>query len=166
MSTLSSDTFGYLFFDSDAYAPRLKNEVRDEQDVDAHMDGVYPNRRGRKNETDVSTITKLFQKNILPKLEDWFSFIEVKSQRNITMNLYVRFSGFLRMYFLFWCSCLNDFPGLVHFVFIDRLHGQIFAPTLISDQSAFQTNDPSTNYTLEKKVWLVFEKFILHFLFN
>lgn len=101
MSTLSSDTFGYLFFDSDAYAPRLKNEVRDEQDVDAHMDGVYPNRRGRKNETDVSTITKLFQKNILPKLEDWFSFIEVKSQRNITMNLYVRFSGFLRMYFLF-----------------------------------------------------------------
>lgn len=97
ISLITSTTFAYLFFDSDQYTPRVNDEIRQEQEADVQMDGVYPDEvRQRRNEYNVSPLTKILRRKILSKLEDWFSFLEVKSHRNITMNLYVQRQIFLR----------------------------------------------------------------------
>lgn len=153
---LTSAAFAYLFFESDEYAPLMNSERRrEEQPTDVQMDGIDTDGiRRRRNEYDVSSIAKILRRKTLSKLEDWFQFIEVKSQRNITMNLYVlrNMSWIIEILFL-WPS-LNEFAGLVHFVFIDRLHGQIFAPNLIPDPFVLSSLNSSNNYILEKKVRL------------
>ncbi|CAF4803734.1 unnamed protein product [Rotaria sp. Silwood1] len=73
------------------------------------------------------------------KLEDWFSFIEIKSQRNITMSF-----------------CHNDFPGLVHFALIDRFRGHICTPALYTDDNQHHlmtiNNTNGMEQFLEKKI--------------
>ncbi|CAF1048646.1 unnamed protein product [Adineta steineri] len=144
MSRLSTDVFRHLFFDSDDYARRCSIDLDHDHEVDVQMDGIdIIDTRFRRNEYDTSRMTKMLRKKIILQLEDWFSFIEVKSQRNITMNF-----------------CHNDFPGLVHFVFIDRNRGQICSPALITDnQQQYELKCNSTDgieHILEKKI-LAFE---------
>ena len=88
MSRFSTDAFRYLFFDSDEYARRSGIDTDKEQEAEVQMDGVNATEtRHRKNEYDTSPMTRKLQRKINGRLQDWFSFIEVKAQRNITMSL-------------------------------------------------------------------------------
>jgi hypothetical protein len=90
MSRLTTDAFRHLFFDSDEYARRSGVDTDKDHELDVQMDGVNSTEtKHRKNEYDTSPMTKILRKKIIIRLEDWFSFIEVKSQRNITMNMFV-----------------------------------------------------------------------------
>jgi len=96
MSRLSTEAFRHLFFDSDEYARRSGVDI-ERQESEVQMDDVGPDEPPlRRNEYDTSPMTKRLRKKIIIQLEDWFfSFVEVKSQRNITMNLFVERKNFV-----------------------------------------------------------------------
>jgi len=75
----SIDVFHHLFFDSDEYA--LVNNTNDQEtDLSMNEDSVVE-----------SPMIQTLRNKLFSQLGDWFSFIEIKSQRNITMSLFVFF---------------------------------------------------------------------------
>ncbi|CAF3401827.1 unnamed protein product [Rotaria socialis] len=127
MSDFSIDLFHHLFFESNEYViPNNNDEKTNSLRADNHL-------------FESSPMTESLRNKLSIQLEDWFSFIEIKSQRNITMSF-----------------CNNDFPGLVHFALIDRLRGHICTPALYTDdnQNSFMSgnNLHGMEQFLEKKI--------------
>ncbi|PVD30652.1 hypothetical protein C0Q70_09925 [Pomacea canaliculata] len=73
---------------------------------------------------------------IQEELMDYRDYLSVKAQRNITMTSY-----------------LDDFPGLVHFIYVDRHYHQMMAPSLniISDQGKMDAT-----VFFKEKIWNMF----------
>ncbi|CAF3813802.1 unnamed protein product, partial [Rotaria magnacalcarata] len=127
MSAFSIDLFYHLFFESNEYViPNNNDEKTNSLRTDNHL-------------FESSPMTESLRNKLSIQLEDWFSFIEIKSQRNITMSF-----------------CNNDFPGLVHFALIDRFRGHICTPALYTDdsQNSFMSgnNLHGMEQFLEKKI--------------
>ncbi|KAL4232063.1 hybrid polyketide synthetase [Mactra antiquata] len=83
----------------------------------------------------LDTIKSLFVEELI----DWKEFLIVKAQRNITMTTYI-----------------TEFPGLVHFIYVNRRTNQMLAPSLnITTHSTDESNYLDATQLLKDKIWNV-----------
>ncbi|XP_059159167.1 BLOC-3 complex member HPS1-like isoform X2 [Physella acuta] len=75
---------------------------------------------------------------MLKELSDYREYLNVKAQRNITMTCYI-----------------DDFPGLIHFIYIDRHFHQMSAPSLNISLKDGESIDATTY--LKQKIWSRYE---------
>jgi len=79
----------------------------------------------------ISQIKEMLQ----TRLADFEDYLLVKGQRNVTMTAY-----------------LEDFPGLVHFIYVDRSSDQVTAPSINTTPSKIRdSSDPC--YVIKQKIW-------------
>jgi Hermansky-Pudlak syndrome 1 protein len=87
------------------------------------------NESNKKPSTDQEKILFNISQVVTDKISKYFELLESKSKNNFTMSSY-----------------LEEFAGLVHFIFIDRQRGTCFTPNI--DVTAKETSSQ-----IKKKVW-------------
>ncbi|CAG5120514.1 unnamed protein product, partial [Candidula unifasciata] len=80
----------------------------------------------------------LIRDRLRSELLDYREYLNVKAQRNITMTSYI-----------------DEFPGLIHFVFIDRHFHQMTAPSMNISLREGEHMD-ATSY-LKEKIWTMYQ---------
>lgn len=87
----------------------------------------------------IITAVQAIHEKAKSKLRDYKEYLSVKAQRNITMTTY-----------------LDMFPGLVHFIYIDRKTNQVMAPSLNITTAEDGTASDATQL-LKEKIWKMIE---------
>lgn len=86
------------------------------------------------SEQQLATISQI-KVMLQTRLADFEDYLLVKGQRNVTMTAY-----------------LEDFPGLVHFIYVDRSGDQVTAPSINTTPSKIRdSSDPC--YVIKQKIW-------------
>jgi Hermansky-Pudlak syndrome 1 protein len=87
----------------------------------------------KKPSADQEMILQNISALVTEKLSKHIDLLESKSKTNFTM-----------------CSYLDEFAGLVHFIFVDRQRGTFFSPNL-------EMTAKETSSLIKKKVWDMIE---------
>ncbi|KAJ7392405.1 hybrid polyketide synthetase [Desmophyllum pertusum] len=97
----------------------------------------------------ISQIKEMLQ----TRLADCEDYLLVKGQRNVTMTAYP-FHGLQRSFYHVKSlhNPCTDFPGLVHFIYVDRSSDQVTAPSINTTPSKIRDScDPC--YVIKQKIW-------------
>ncbi|XP_046365121.2 Hermansky-Pudlak syndrome 1 protein homolog [Haliotis rufescens] len=86
--------------------------------------------------------TQMLRDKIKNELSDYKHYLSVKAQRNIPMTSY-----------------LDEFPGMVHFIYIDRQSNQLTAPSL--NITLEETGKKDATSLLKNKVWVMVEQMMV-----
>eukprot|EP00062_Callorhinchus_milii_P019824 gi/632974776/ref/XP_007903863.1/ PREDICTED: Hermansky-Pudlak syndrome 1 protein [Callorhinchus milii] len=111
------------------------------RNVKSQLCSVYQQRfllrAGRECQHLSSNLQARVLETVQGKLMDWKEFLLVKSKRNVTM-----------------ISHLQDFPGLIHFIYVDRTAGQMIAPAInMIEKPTSELGKGPVAAFIKNKVW-------------
>jgi hypothetical protein len=117
-----------LIYDPSIERQESPTQQREQSDVDTNDYDLQPFKHDLVN----------VQKHIFKELNNFVSFLKIKAHAHITM-----------MHYLHYC------PGIVHFIFVDRIRNRVIAPRIVplfTSSNKADTGKISVQF-LKKKIW-------------